>query len=130
MIAAGAYLKALRTKTGLSQGKLAELIGVAGNTIWRIEAGKQEPGGGQLAALLTTLHGRVEDFQALIIDQKATAEDAERLAKQAQEARQQLLAFAENDDGRRRLLERIAQLTTDPALQARIEGYLDGLSIP
>lgn len=73
MIAAGAYLKALRTKTGLSQGKLAELIGVAGNTIWRIEAGKQEPGGGQLAALLTTLHGRVEDFQALIIDQKATA---------------------------------------------------------
>lgn len=60
MKAVGAYLRALRESQGLSQGKLAEMVGVAGNTIWRIEAGKQEPRADALAAILTAVHGRIE----------------------------------------------------------------------
>lgn len=81
MIAAGAYLRALRDKKGVSQGKLGELIGVAGNTIWRIEKGKQEPQGAQMVALLAALDGRLDDMQRLLSDATATADDGERLAQ-------------------------------------------------
>jgi transcriptional regulator with XRE-family HTH domain len=129
MEATGAYLRVLRTRQHLSQGKLAELVGVTGNTIWRIEAGDQEPKAAQLAALLTTLHGRIEDIQKLISDKAATIRDAERLADEALSARERasLLALVDTDEKRRSLLLRIAQLTDDPILAARLEGYLDAL---
>lgn len=129
MLAVGAYLRALRSQQGLSQGKLAELVGVAGNTIWRIEAGDQEPRAGQLAALLTALHGRIEDIQNLITDNAATAADGEALAGHilTLKERDALLTMANTDEKRARLLRRIAQFTEDPELRARIEGYLDGL---
>ena len=129
MEAAGAYLRALRTHQGLSQGKLAELVGVSGNTIWRIEAGDQEPRASQLAALLTTLRGRIEDIQELISSTTATAADGEALAERmlTQAESNSLLALANTDDKRARLLRRIAKLTENPDLRSRIEGYLDGL---
>ena len=129
MQAAGAYLRALRTHQGLSQGKLAELVGVSGNTIWRIEAGDQEPRAGQLAALLTTLRGRIEDIQELISSATATAADGEALASQVltQAERDAVFARANTDDKRATLLRRIAKLTENPDLRSRIEGYLDGL---
>jgi transcriptional regulator with XRE-family HTH domain len=132
MLAVGAYLRALRSHQGLSQGKLAELVGVAGNTIWRIEAGEQEPRAGQLAALLTALHGRIEDIQRLITDSAATAADGEELAGRilTLAERDSILALADTDEKRARLLRRIAQLTENPELRARIEGYLDGLESP
>ena len=129
MQAAGAYLRALRTHQGLSQGKLAELVGVSGNTIWRIEAGDQEPRAGQLAALLTTLRGRIEDIQELISSTTATAADGEALAERmlTQPESNALLALANTDDKRAKILRRIAKLTENPDLRSRIEGYLDGL---
>lgn len=129
MKATGAYLRVLRTRQHLSQGKLAEMVGVTGNTIWRIEVGDQEPKAAQLAALLTTLHGRIEDVQKLITDKTATTRDAERLADEALSAheRASVLALANTDEKRRSLLLRIAHLTDDPILAARIEGYLDAL---
>lgn len=129
MQAAGAYLRALRTHQGLSQGKLTELVGVSGNTIWRIEAGDQEPRAGQLAALLTTLRGRIEDIQELISSATATAADGEALASQVltQAERDAVFARANTDDKRATLLRRIAKLTENPDLRSRIEGYLDGL---
>lgn len=129
MQAAGAYLRALRTHQGLSQGKLAELVGVSGNTIWRIEAGDQEPRAGQLAALLTTLRGRIEDIQELISSTTATAADGEALAERmlTQTESNALLALANTDDKRAKILRRIAKLTENPDLRSRIEGYLDGL---
>lgn len=82
MKAVGAYLRALRESQGLSQGKLAEMVGVAGNTIWRIETGRQEPRADALAAILTALHGRIEHVQTLISSDVATLLDGERLAQE------------------------------------------------
>lgn len=130
MTATGAYIRALRLRQRMSQGKLAELVGVTSNTIWRIESGDQEPKTGQIAALLTTLHGRIEDVQRLISDKLATEREAERLADEALAAyeRAQVMALADTDEKRAVLLRRIAALTEDPELRARIEGYLDGLA--
>lgn len=128
MRAVGAYLRALRAQQGISQGRLTELVGVAGNTIWRIEAGDQEPRAGQFAAILTALHGRIEDIQRLITDTAATPADGEALAGHVLgRSGDSLIALADSDERRIRLLKRIAQLTENPELRARIEGYLDGL---
>lgn len=132
MQAVGVYLRALRARQKLTQGKLAELVGVTGNTIWRIEAGEQEPKIALLAAILTTLRGRIEDIQQLVNDKEATPHEAEQLADQALVIHDQtaaLLKLANTDEKRRALLLRIAELTDDPILAARIEGYLDGLGL-
>lgn len=125
MRAAGAYLKKLReAQKGLTQSKLGELVGVSGNTIYRIEAGRQEPEGRQLAFLLTLLHGQIEHFQQLLTNTSATPEEAYVLADKALSI-QILLRLANSDEKRRRLLLKVAQLTDDPVLAGRIEGYLD-----
>jgi transcriptional regulator with XRE-family HTH domain len=121
----GAYVKALRTQHKMSQGKLAELVGVAGNTIYRIEAGRQEPQTEQLAALLTILGGRIRDVRELL-QTGATATKARKLAQDAL-TEQSLLAMANTDPKRAALLKRIAELSDDPSLTERIESYLDGL---
>jgi transcriptional regulator with XRE-family HTH domain len=121
----GAYVKALRTQHKMSQGRLAELVGVAGNTIYRIEAGRQEPQTEQLAALLTILGGRIKDVRELL-GAGATAAKASELAQQAL-TEQSLLAMANTDPKRAALLKRIAAMSDDPVLTARIEAYLDGL---
>jgi transcriptional regulator with XRE-family HTH domain len=81
MLATGAYLRTLRELQGISQGKLADQIGVATNTVWRIESGKQEPKTLQIINLLAVLAGRVADIAALINDPNATPEDGARLAR-------------------------------------------------
>jgi transcriptional regulator with XRE-family HTH domain len=121
----GAYVKALRKQHKMSQGQLAELVGVAGNTIYRIEAGRQEPQTEQLAALLTTLGGRIKDVRELL-STGATVDRADTLAQEAL-TEQTLLAMANTDPKRAALLKRIAELSDDPVQIARIEAYLDGL---
>jgi transcriptional regulator with XRE-family HTH domain len=121
----GAYVKALRKQHKMSQGQLAEQVGVAGNTIYRIEAGRQEPQTEQLAALLTVLGGRIRDVRELL-GAGATVAKADKLAQEAL-TEQSLLAMANTDPKRAALLKRIAELSDDPVLTARIEAYLDGL---
>lgn len=77
-----AYLRVLREDRGLSREKLAELVGVAGNTIWRIEDGRQEPGGAILLNLIATLRGNYEDVRRLLSDNDADAKVGEHLAQQ------------------------------------------------
>lgn len=121
----GAYVKALRTYHKMSQGRLAELVNVAGNTIYRIEAGRQEPQTEQLAALLVVLGGRIKDVRELL-QVGATEAKANELAQEALTERS-LLAMANTDPKRAALLKRIAELSDDPSLTERIESYLDGL---
>lgn len=45
-------LKAQRTRSGLSQGEYARLLGVSGSTIYNWESGKTKPGKKHLAALV------------------------------------------------------------------------------
>jgi transcriptional regulator with XRE-family HTH domain len=77
-----AYLRVLREDQGLSREKLAEMIGVAGNTIWRIEDGRQEPGGAILLNLIATLRGSYEDVRRLLSDNDADTKAGELLAQQ------------------------------------------------
>lgn len=121
----GTYVKALRAQHKMSQGRLADLVGVAGNTIYRIEAGRQEPQTEQLAALLTILGGRIKDVRELLRT-GATKAKAKELAQEAL-TEQSLLALANTDPKRAALLRRIAALSDDPTLTERIESYLDGL---
>ena len=123
--ALGAYVRALRERHGLSQEQLAAQTDVTTNTIWRVEAGRQEPRTSLLSALLAVLHGRARDVQELL-KHGATTERAQELADEAiTEAA--ILAAADTDPKRRALLRRIAELSEDPELTRRIEDYLSGL---
>jgi transcriptional regulator with XRE-family HTH domain len=95
MQAAGVYIRILRKQRQLSQSRLAEIVGVTGNTIWRIEAGKQEPGAGVLGELLTTLEGRIEDVQELLSNPAATVSDGERRDEYPRRGRARRRAGAE-----------------------------------
>lgn len=128
MVAVGSYMRVLREHQGLSQAGLAERVGVTGNTIYRIEAGRQEPRGKQLAALLNALCGRTEDFEYLR-DKATTAAEGQELALRilSEQERDAVLVIANTDPKRAALLRRIARLTSSDELRARIEGYLDAL---
>lgn len=122
--ALGTYFKILRERRGLSQAKLAKDTHVTPNTIYRIEAGTQEPRAPLLAALLVILGGRAKDVHELIA-RGATVARAVALADEADAATAALLAQANTDPKRAALLRRIAVLTNDPVQRARIEDYLD-----
>lgn len=121
----GAYIRALRERRKLTQAKLGGLIGVTGNTVYRIEKGRQEPETTQLAALLTALGGRIKDVQRLLSGTASKA-DADQLADEAL-TEEQLLAMIDTDPKRRAILQQIVELSDDPVLVARIEDYLKGL---
>lgn len=121
----GAYLRALRKHWGWTQGKVAEMVGVAGNTIYRIEAGRQEPETTQLAALLTVLGGRIRDVQRLLSGNLGDV-TPQSLADEALNE-QSFLAMFDTDPKRLELLKQIARLTDDPHLRQRIEDYIAGL---
>lgn len=102
MEAVGAYIRALRLRQGLTQSKLAELVGVSGNTIWRIEKGRQEPEGIQLAAILTIIKGWIDDVYELLSNALATKLDGKTRAEQllTEEERARVLAIADSDPKR------------------------------
>lgn len=121
----GAYIRALRRhmRPKVSQKKLAELADTTNNTIWRIEAGEQEPQE-MLPDILTIIGGRIKDVAQLRKRDGDTAL-ALRLAEEAITERQ-LLDWACTDEKRLRLLHRIREMSADdPNLRAQIDGYLD-----
>lgn len=123
----GAYIRALRQhmRPKVSQKRLADIVGAAGNTIYRIEAGMQEPQE-YLASILTAIGGRIKDVPRLQ-SQEADVDLALRLAGEAITERV-LLDWANTDERRLRFLHRIREMSSDdPELQARLDGYLDRL---
>ncbi len=95
LVAAGAYLQTLRKAQGLSQEGLGDRIGVTGNTIYRIEAGRQAPMMEQIINLLATLKGRAEDMAHLMRNAQATENDGRTLAHERLQA---LAAQASNEE--------------------------------
>lgn len=83
MIAAGAYLRSLRKAKGFTQEALAAKVGVAGNTIYRIESGRQEPLTNQIVKLMAALDARAEDLAELLDSTGESTERAEQLAARA-----------------------------------------------
>ncbi len=51
----GPKLRALRERAGMSQDRLAELVGMSGNAIARIERAEREPGWGTVLKLANAL---------------------------------------------------------------------------
>ncbi len=81
MEAAGAYLQTLREGMKLSRAKLAEQLGTTENTLWRIEAGRQEPGGALLFGLIKQLRGAYDDV-ARLLEHDVPLAEAQALARQ------------------------------------------------
>lgn len=113
--AAGAYLRELRKQQGFSQTKLAEMVGVTNNTIWRIEKGTQEPQAALIVALLAVLRGSAAHVHALLSNPKATNEEAEQYAA-LQKAIEE--ASPTSRDAFRRYLDLVAA-GVDPTVAAR-----------
>ena len=129
MEAVGTYLRTLREAHRLSRAAVASQIGTHESQLVRIEAGEQDSRGSLLLAFVAIVQGRANDIQRLILDQQATAEDGRRLAGEVltQSERDSILSIADSDPKRAALLRRIAQLSDDPELRARIAGYLDAI---
>lgn len=81
MQAAGAYLRALRVESGLTQDEVADRLRIADLTLRRWEQGYNRPGLASLTALLDLLKGQIAHFQQLLTDKKATADDGAELAR-------------------------------------------------
>lgn len=82
MKAAAAYLWRLRERKKISRAKLANLVSTTENTIWRVETGKQEPGGRLLVSLVTVLQANWQDVVDLVDQKSATPEDGRARADQ------------------------------------------------
>lgn len=74
------YLYTLRDAAGITRAKLAALVQVTENTIWRVETGRQEPSGSLLVAIAHALHADWSDVEYLVVN-NATDQDAEARAQ-------------------------------------------------
>jgi transcriptional regulator with XRE-family HTH domain len=82
MEAAGAYLRVLRDARGLTQGDIADQLGVSLKTVQRIEGGEGRTLATTLAAFIDIVRGSPQQVQQLIVAPNGTAEDGERVAQE------------------------------------------------
>lgn len=82
MEALGVYIRTLREGRRMPRTGTADFVGVDATTLWRVEEGKQEPGGSLILNLLSVLRGDYEDARRLLGDKNATGDDARVLAQQ------------------------------------------------
>ncbi len=81
MKSVGAYLKTLREQKGLSQKYIALELMVSEKQVSRWENGLSEPSSSSLATFIHVVGGSSEHVTQLILDEKATIEEAEILVK-------------------------------------------------
>lgn len=80
--ALGKYLYTLRINQDLSRETVAQQLGVSSRQVVNWEQGINTPGSQALAKFLHAVGGRFEDAGKLLLNEKATAEDGQRLAKE------------------------------------------------
>lgn len=110
-VVTGAYLRALRVGRGFTQAEIAEAVNTTVNTIWRIEAGQQEPKAVLIVRLLASLGGRAEDLANLMANPNADELEAQKAAAESIRA----AALQATPEERRVLAERLRQLADDIA---------------
>lgn len=136
--ALGGYIRTLREERGLRQADVLRLLSerygraVDRSKYYRLEKGTDKerwPEGDFLAALLDILKANIADIGWIQQHKDATEADGERLAREwlSREEIERIRAFTTTDEGRLRLLQHVYELSDDPELRARIQGYLDGL---
>ncbi len=81
MAALGSYLQTVRKHRKISQERLAEQIGTAALTIWRIENAKQEPGGELLFKIVAAIKANLDDVMRLVLEDNLTEDDGIQLAQ-------------------------------------------------
>lgn len=122
MNAIGTYISSRLATLGKDQAYLVRTSGVSSGSISRIVNGRQQPTAEMLHRLAAPLEVPVShllDLAGIPTTQDVAVNDLD-LWEIAQEAR--------TDAGKARLLRRLkARWATDPAVIARIEGYLDAL---
>lgn len=83
LIAAGAYLRLLRERRGLSAADVASAAGTNEAQVGRIEKGEIDTRGSLLLKMVQAVQGRAEDVLKLVTDASATIEDGRRKAEEA-----------------------------------------------
>jgi len=74
MKAAGAYLRAMREKLGISQAEVARRINVSSSQVHRIEEGPGETRASLVAAMAVAVEADPEDVIKLLADKSSTEE--------------------------------------------------------
>ena len=115
LIAAGAYLWALRFARHLSRRDVAVYFNTSDSQIERIERGENDTRGSMLFGFLQLVKGSPTHLMQLLLDTDATQEDGRRLAEEWLSAEEvgRIDAMIERH-GRERVLYAVEQLRTLP----------------
>ena len=131
VLAATAYLKALREARGLSQDDVARAIGASMRQVGAWERAESDPASSSLAAYIRCVHASAEHVVSLLIDPDATREDGARLAREWLEQSEQSylreLEGASPDEQLRELLDVLRSFRSDPLRLGQILGYAERL---
>jgi transcriptional regulator with XRE-family HTH domain len=135
MIAAGMYIRTLRTAQGFSRADVAALTGTHESQVQRIENGEQETRSSLMVRIVRVVGGDIGQVATLLLDECATAEDGQRYAeawqqriydRAAQEAARS--TDEELDTEIARLSALLMRLRSRPALIERLIGYAQALA--
>lgn len=116
---AGEYIRSLRKERGMTMQALAGAAGVHPNYIWRVETGDiKKPSNKNLGALVHALKGSMEEVTRLMALSPSPEELSASIIDQLGR-----LSPKEREEYRRKALELIDELLTDPHKLDRWMGY-------
>ena len=131
VLAATAYLKALREARGLSQDDVARAIGASMRQVGAWERAESDPASSSLAAYIRYISASAEHVVSLLGNPDATREDGSRLARQWLEQSEQVylhtLEPISSDQTLRDLLDVLRALRSDPLRLGQVLGYAERL---
>lgn len=140
MVITAEYLQVVRKGRGLTRSQVSARIQAllpalltSESTVWRIEKGKQEPSAPLLMAFVQAVQGSIEDVKYLLLNTKATPNDARELAQQwlrlspEQRALLEAQADASTDEDLLAVITLFEQMRTDVTLRRQFMAYGRGL---
>lgn len=122
MVAAGAYLRVLREEHYKGRSELAAKLKVDHTQIERVEAGAHQQRGPFLFAFIDAVQGNPAHVMELILDSSADEEKGREKAREWLEETKHLTP-SEREALRKRAIELIDTLLSDPALLNELIGY-------
>lgn len=81
MVAAGAYIRAMRERNKLTREQVAKLTGTSVSQLVRIEKGVQDTRASLLNSIVEAVRGDIQEVQRLLASKDATAEDGRATAE-------------------------------------------------
>lgn len=127
MAAIAAYVRQLREAQGISRDRLGEMVGTAGNNIWRIEDQGQEPRGGLLILIIEALRGSFDDAVALLRDDVGEDEGRRRAMARLTVAQQARINAFTSGQGAEEAADAADLIRSDPELRRAILRLADAM---